>query len=68
MDINFGNGMDLTTAHGFLNAVYYTCLLKPGSAMMAAPVCGSFVFLQLVIQSRSRITSRVFASCISFKA
>lgn len=48
MDVTFGPGMDLTTTHGFLNAVYYACLIKPGGAMMAAPVCGSFVFLQLV--------------------
>lgn len=40
-----GPSMDLTTPVGFCNAMFMVCNLLPGAALMAAPVCGSWVFM-----------------------
>ena len=37
--------MDLTTDIGFANAMFSVCNLKPGSGALAAPVCGSWIFM-----------------------
>ena len=39
--------MDLTTDLGFCNTLYHIVNLKPGSGALMAPVCGSWVFMQL---------------------
>ena len=41
-----GASMDLTTDIGFSNCLYHACNLREGAACMAAPVCGSFVFMK----------------------
>lgn len=48
MDLVLGEAtMNLATDHGFANALYHVCNLKEGAALMAAPVCGSWVFVLL---------------------
>lgn len=41
-----GSSMDLTTDIGFANCLYHAANLREGGACMAAPVCGSFVFMK----------------------
>ena len=38
---------DLLTPVGFVSALYHATCLKPGSGFLAAPVCSSFVYMQL---------------------
>ncbi|CAK9046029.1 Putative rhamnose biosynthetic enzyme 1 [Durusdinium trenchii] len=45
--------MDLTTDIGFSNCLYHACNLREGAACMAAPVCGSFVFMSRGSTGRS---------------
>ena len=48
MDLEIGGAkMDMTTDIGFANSLYQAANLKPGAAALAAPVCGSWVFMQL---------------------
>lgn len=37
--------MDLTSDVGFCNAMQMVCALKPGTGCLAAPVCGSWIFM-----------------------
>ena len=39
--------MDLTTPTGFLTACYHATCLRVGAGLLAAPVCSSFVYMQL---------------------
>lgn len=45
-----GAVMDLTSSVGFCNAMHMVCCLEPGSGCMAAPVCGSWVFMTGLIK------------------
>ena len=46
MDLEIGGeSMDLSTDIGFANTLYHVANLKPGSAALVAPVCGSWVFM-----------------------
>lgn len=59
IDLEIGGAtMDLTTDSGFANALYHAANLREGAACMAAPVCGSFVFMKLI-----HITSNLFCLC-----
>ena len=51
MDLVLGEGeaMNLATDLGFANALFHVCNLKEGAALMAAPVCGSWVFMTLAM-------------------
>ena len=44
------SSMDLSTPTGFVTALYHATCLKPGSGMLAAPVCSSFVYMSLEVQ------------------
>lgn len=46
--------MDMTTDIGFANSLYQAANLKPGAAALAAPVCGSWVFMSRGSTGRSR--------------
>ncbi|CAK8991732.1 unnamed protein product [Durusdinium trenchii] len=48
-----GSSMDLTTDIGFANCLYHAANLREGGACMAAPVCGSFVFMSRGSTQRS---------------
>ena len=39
--------MDLLSPIGFVSALYHATCLRPGSGFLAAPVCSSFVYMQL---------------------
>ena len=43
--------MDLLTETGFANALYHTLNLDLGSGATSAPVCSTFVFMNLCLQS-----------------
>ena len=46
MDLSIGGPhMDLTTDVGFCNSLFMIANLKPGSGALAAPVCGSWIFM-----------------------
>lgn len=49
MDLVLGDGFDLATDGGFCNSLFHICNLKVGASMMAAPVCGSWVFMPLCV-------------------
>ncbi|CAK8999972.1 Putative rhamnose biosynthetic enzyme 1 [Durusdinium trenchii] len=54
IDLEIGGAtMDLTTDIGFANALYHAANLREGAACMAAPVCGSFVFMSRGSTGRS---------------
>ena len=40
-----GDSMDLTSDIGFANALFMVCNLRPGTGALAAPVCGSWIFM-----------------------
>ena len=47
MDIAWGGEkMDLSQEVGFLAALYHAARLRVGGALLAAPVCSSFVFMR----------------------
>lgn len=39
---------DILSPQGFANAVYQTLRLEPGTGALHAPVCSTWIFLQLV--------------------
>lgn len=47
MDVELGPHYDLLTEVGFMNAVFQVCNLRPGSGHLTAPVCSTFVWMQL---------------------
>lgn len=48
MDLEIGgNTMDMTSDIGFSNCLFQAANMKPGSAAVLAPVCGSWVFMLL---------------------
>lgn len=42
-------GMNILGTQGFLQHLYQVCRLRPGKACLFAPVCSTFVFMNLVI-------------------
>ena len=57
-----GPEFDLLSNEGFCNALYYTACLEPGSSKMAAPVCSTFVFMNLASKF-----STVFARLMKYQ-
>lgn len=53
MDVTLGDNYDLLSSHGFANAVFQICNLKPGSGHTTAPVCSSFVWMSQGTTKRS---------------
>jgi hypothetical protein len=48
MDVVLGPNYDLTTDVGFSNALFQVCNLSPGTSHTSAPVCSTFVWMNLV--------------------
>ena len=60
LDIEIGGAsMDLSTDLGFSHALYHCANMKPGSGALAAPVCGSFVFM-LPGGKTAKVSSDIF--------
>ena len=64
-DIRYNSDtMDLLTDQGFANAVFHTLCIAPGGSATTAPVCSTFVLMQLgtkivfISQSSSKVTSK----------
>ena len=52
MDIRHDSSMDMLDSAGFLSACYHATCLKPGCGwFLAAPVCSSFVYVLLGLES-----------------
>ena len=47
LDICIDQKFDILTTEGFLQHLYQVCKLQPGTGFLAAPVCSSFVFMNL---------------------
>ena len=48
MDVVLGENYDLSTDVGFSNALFQVCNLSPGTSHTSAPVCSTFVWMNLV--------------------
>ena len=52
--VNDADSQNILSARGMANALYHTACLIPGSGATTAPVCSTFVFMQLICTARVR--------------
>ena len=50
LDIRMSPDLDILSSTGFLQHIYQLCRVKPGSGFLGAPVCSTFVVVNLILK------------------
>ena len=60
-----GPQLDITSTEGFVQHLYQTCRLSKGSGMLVAPVCSTFVYMNLSYPSNQTfLVLKVYSRCV----